>query len=98
MSDLEGGIAILDGITLYSTLYYERSIYKGSFLGVNFHIGKAGADEHPVLEVKVWKGPYILEKTEEEIFTKEFPFSDEGIAAAGDWIGEQQKWLCPSRL
>jgi len=84
----------MEGITLYSTLYYKRSVYKGSYRGVNFHIEKSGEDENIALKATVWKGPFILEKTKEEVFTKEFEFSDEGIEEAGKWIEEQQKILC----
>lgn len=84
----------MEGITLYSTLYYKRTVYKGSYQGVNFHIEKSGEDENLSLKATVWKGPFILEKTKEEIFTKEFEFSDAGIEEAGKWIEEQQKNLC----
>lgn len=86
---------MLEGITLYSTLYYQRSVFKGSYRGMNFRLGKAGDEENPRLEAIAWKGPYIFEKTKEEKFTKEFEFSDEGIQAAGEWLSEQQKLLCP---
>lgn len=86
---------MLEGITLYSTLYYQRSVFKGSYRGMNFRLGKAGDEENPTLEAIAWKGPYIFEKTKEEKFTKEFEFSDEGIQAASEWLSEQQKLLCP---
>lgn len=84
----------MEGITLYSILYYERSVFKGSYRGMNFHIQKGGEEGSPVLTVTAWKGPYILEKTTEEIVTKDFVFSDEGIAKADEWLTEQQKILC----
>ena len=84
----------MEGITLYSTLYYQRSVFKGSYRGMNFHIQKGGSEEDPVLVAKAWKGPLILEKTTEEVVTKEFEFSDEGIAAADEWLTSQQQILC----
>ncbi|MCH5266601.1 MAG: hypothetical protein J1F02_11925 [Lachnospiraceae bacterium] len=84
---------MLENITLYSTLYYERSIFKGSYRGMNFRIQKAGEEEHPVLEAVAWKGPLIYDKTEEEKFTRQFEFSDEGIQAASRWLSEQQALL-----
>lgn len=82
---------MLEGITLYSTLYYEKSVFKGSYRGMNFHLQKAGDKENPELEAVAWKGPFILEKTQEEIFTKKFEFSDAGIEAAGEWLSARQK-------
>lgn len=84
----------MEGITLYSTLYYQRSVFKGSYRGMNFHIAKGGDEEHPVLTATAWKGPFILEKTTEEIVTHDFEFSDEGIQAADEWLTEQQKIIC----
>lgn len=84
----------MEGITLYSILYYEKSIFKGSYRGMNFRLYKGGDDNQKVLVATAWKGPFILEKTEEIPVTKEFEFSDEGIAAADDWLTEQQSILC----
>lgn len=82
---------MLEDITLYSASYYERSVFKGSYRGMNFHLQKAGDEKEPSLEAIAWKGPYILERTQEETFTKRFEFSDAGIAAASEWLSEQQK-------
>ena len=83
----------MEGITLYSILYYKRSIYKGSYRGMNFYIQKGGDDENPVLVATAWRGPFAFDKTTEEKYTKEFPFSDEGIAQADEWLTEQQRLL-----
>lgn len=85
----------MEDITLYSILYYERSVFKGSYRGMNFRLGKGGDDENKVLVATAWKGPFILEKTKEIPITKEFPFSDEGIQEADAWFTEQQRILCP---
>lgn len=82
---------MLEDITLYSTSYYERSVFKGSYRGMNFHLQKAGDEENPELEAIAWKGPFILEKTQEEKVTKKFEFSDAGIEAASEWLAGQQK-------
>jgi hypothetical protein len=44
-----------------------------------------------VLTATAWKGPFILEKTEEIPLTKDFAFSDEGIRQADEWLQAQQK-------
>ena len=84
----------MERITLYSISYYKKNMFRGSYRGMNFHIQKGGSDEEPVLVAQAWKGPYILEKTEEEVVTGEFPFSDEGLAAADAWLESEQKILC----
>ena len=80
-------------ITLYSISYYEKSVFKGSYLGMNFRLNKGGDEENKVLVATAWKGPYILEKSEEIPVTHEFEFSDEGIKAADEWLTEQQRLL-----
>lgn len=83
----------MEGVTLYPISYYEKSIYKGSYRGVNFYLQKSGEDE-PVLLATVWKGPFAFERTEEEKYSEEFPYSEEGVAAADKWIEEKQRILC----
>lgn len=85
----------MEGITLYSILYYEKSIFKGSYRGMNFRLYKEGDADNKVLVAVAWKGPFILEKTKETPLRKEFEFSDEGIAQADSWLMEQQRILCP---
>lgn len=82
---------IMENISLYGTLYYERSIFKGSYRGMNFWIQKSGEEENPVLKATAWKGPYNFDTTKETKVSQEFPFSEEGIAMADEWLTEQQK-------
>lgn len=72
-------------ITLYGIEYYQKSVFKGSCGEMCFRIFKSG-QETPMLTAVAWKGPYILEKTEEEPRTKEFPFSEEGLQQADEWL------------
>lgn len=83
----------MEDITLYSISYYERSVFKGSYRGMNFRLSKGGDEDNKVLVATAWKGPYILEKSEEKPVTREFEFSDGGIAAADEWLTEQQRLL-----
>lgn len=85
----------MEGITLYSILYYEKSVFKGSYRGMNFRLEKNDKEENKLLTATAWKGPFILEKTEEIPVMQDFVFSDEGIAEAEKWLEEQQKILCP---
>ena len=111
----------MEDINLYSIDYYKKTVFKGSYQGMCFRIGRmelpvsgqeaggstagssdgsAGAESGAVdggeemtdaLRVQAWKGPYILEKTDEEIFTEYFDYSDEGLARAKEWLEEKQK-------
>lgn len=83
----------MEGITLYPISYYEKTTFKGSYRGINFYLQKSG-EEHPVLLVTVWKGPFAFDYTEEEKYSQEFPYNDEGILAADNWIADKQRELC----
>ncbi|MBO6108046.1 MAG: hypothetical protein J6P16_01420 [Eubacterium sp.] len=98
---------MMDGINLYGIGYYKKTVFKGSYRGLCFRIGRdevpvtsdipdidmemigiSGGSEELVekLRVQAWKGPYILEKTDEEVFTEWFDFSDEGLSDANEWL------------
>lgn len=85
----------MEDIVLYSIMYYEKSVFKGSYRGMNFRLARGGDDENKVLVATAWKGPFILEKTKETPVIREFSFSDEGIREADAWLEEQQRILCP---
>ncbi|MCR5691433.1 MAG: hypothetical protein K6G62_04355 [Eubacterium sp.] len=80
----------MEGITLYSIQYYQRTVFKGSYKGMNFRIGKSGDEDNTTLKATAWKGPYILEKTKETPISKEFEFSDQGLMQADQWLQKQQ--------
>ncbi len=88
---------MLENITLYSTPYYEKSAFMGSYRGMNFRLQKAEEEETPVLQAIAWKGPLIFDRTKEEKIVEYFEFSDQGIAAASDWLEEQQKEMFRKR-
>ena len=74
----------MEGITLYSIDYYKKSVFKGSYRGMNFRISKDGDEEEKQLLATAWKGPFILEKTKEKPVTMTFDFSDEGLLEADE--------------
>ena len=39
----------MEGITLYSIDYYKKSVFKGSYRGMNFRISKDGDEEEKKL-------------------------------------------------
>jgi len=46
----------MEGITLYSIDYYKKSVFKGSYRGMNFRISKDGDEEEKKLLATAWKG------------------------------------------
>ncbi len=90
-------MSYMEGVNLYSIDYYKKTVFKGSYRGVCFRIGKAerpvegGVEMEDCLRAQVWKGPYILEKTDEEVFEELFDYSDDGLNSANEWIVQKQK-------
>ncbi len=84
---------MLENITLYSTPYYEKNVFMGSYRGMNFRLQKAEEDGRPVLQAIAWRGPLIFDKTKEEKTVEYFEFSDQGIATASDWLERQQRQM-----
>ena len=39
----------MEGIVLYSIQYYKKTVFKGSYRGMNFRIGKGGEEDAPKL-------------------------------------------------
>lgn len=85
----------MENIILYSIDYYKKSVFKGSYRGMNFRIQKSNEEDSPRLVATAWKGPFILEKSKEIPQKKEFEFSQEGLTQADSWLEEMQKILCP---
>jgi hypothetical protein len=88
----------VEGITLYSILYYEKSVFKGSYKGMNFYLQKGGDEDNKMLVATAWKGPFAFDKTKEEKHTENFPFTEEGIRQADEWFSRQQQLLCTGDL
>lgn len=66
--------------------FFKKEPYTGSMKGMRYRLNK----EEEGLLVTVYPQPYCYEATPEEQKTKAvFPFSDEGISEAVDWINEQ---------
>ncbi len=66
--------------------FFKKEAYTGSRKGMRYRVAKA----EDSLEAVVYPGPYCYEATEEEKKTKAvFPFSDEGLGLAIDWINGQ---------
>ena len=52
----------MEGITLYSIDYYKKSVFKGSYRGMNFRISKDGDEEEKKLLATAWNSDMMMEK------------------------------------
>lgn len=85
---------MVERIDLFHLPFYKKEVFTGSDRGLRFWIGRVeipgGAEEAPaetVLRVIVWPEPFALKHTEDEKKkSREFPFSEEGLDQAYDWI------------
>ena len=68
--------------------FLKKSRFTGSFQGMRFLLRKSGPEDSPLLEAVAWPEPYCFEASEESShISASFPFSQEGIAQAVDWLG-----------
>lgn len=70
--------------------FLKKEAYTGSHRGMRYRMWKAEEDGETVLMTAAWPEPYGFEATpEEEKVRKHFPFSEEGILAAVEWLNGQ---------
>ena len=93
---------MVERIDLFHLPFYKKEAFTGSDRGLRFWIGKTEipgeteeAAAQTVLRVIVWPEPFALKHTEDEKKkSKDFPFSEEGLDQAYDWImGEGRTWI-----
>lgn len=85
---------MIERIDLFHLPFYKKEAFTGSDRGIRFWIGKEevpvepdGEEKKTVLRVIAWPEPFALKHTEEDKkITKEFPFSEEGLDMAYEWI------------
>ena len=66
--------------------FFKKEAFTGSMKGMRYRVAESGEE----LEAVVYPGPYCYEVTPQEQKTrKTFPFSQEGIDQAVDWINDQ---------
>lgn len=99
----------LDHSLFYSLNHYEYGeAYYGSCQSVYYRLGIEPLENvhwTPVdkrgphtLRAYVWEGPYSYHDTEEEKQHQDFPYSEEGLEAAIQWIEAQCERAKPLRL
>ena len=77
---------------ILSISYFKKAVFTGSFQGMRYRLEKvAGEDSAERLKATVWEAPYSFDVTaDEKKESCEFPFSEEGICQAVDWMNG--KW------
>lgn len=99
----------LDHSLFYGLNHYEYGeAYYGSCQSVYYRLGIEPLENvhwTPVdkrgphtLRAYVWEGPYSYHDTEEEKQHQDFPYSEEGLEAAIQWIEAQCERAKPLRL
>lgn len=94
---------MIDSKELFHLSFYKKTHFTGSYEGMRYYITKAKAskdeDAPDVLRAIIYPEPYNFECTPDEDKTsKDFPFTEEGIRLACDWMNEQyearrDEWL-----
>ncbi|MBR1390705.1 MAG: hypothetical protein IJ567_04555 [Lachnospiraceae bacterium] len=76
---------------LFSIPFYKKSAFTGSDQGMRYRIERIDREEAaPLLKATYWPGPYAFAATpEEQKKSDTFPFTDEGIGLACDWLNER---------
>ena len=80
---------------ILSIPFLKKSAFTGGYQGMRYRMEKCKNEETESLRVVIWNGPYSFDITEESKKEyQEFPFSEEGICRAVDWLNakwEEQK-------
>ncbi|WMC93513.1 hypothetical protein [Kineothrix sp. MB12-C1] len=72
--------------------YIKREEYTGSMSGMRYMLKKKDGEDGTSLEVILWPEPFGYAKTPESKKQRmEFPFSQEGLEEAVDWMNEQHE-------
>jgi hypothetical protein len=75
---------------ILSPEFLKKDAYTGSYQGMRYRLSMDGDGEQRVLQAVVWPEPYNYFHTEEKLKLKSrFPFTEEGINHAIDWMNEE---------
>ena len=95
---------MVERMDLFHLPFYKKEAFTGSDRGLRFWIGKAeippedgDGERETVLRAVVWPEPFSLKHTaDEKKRSRDFPFSEEGLDQAYEWImGEGRKLILP---
>ena len=74
---------------ILSIPYMKKAAFTGSYQGMRYRLKKENTEEGDKLQAVIWEGPYAYQATpEEQKEYREFPFSEEGIQQAVEWLND----------
>jgi beta-glucosidase/6-phospho-beta-glucosidase/beta-galactosidase len=87
-------IHMIERNDLFHLSFYKKKPFTGSCLGMRYYLTKAkesdAEDAADVLRAIVYPEPYNFEHTPEDAKThQDFPFTEEGLDDACQWLNEQ---------
>ena len=83
---------MIDLTGMISIPFLKKSVFTGSYRGMNFMLKKLSNDDGDQIQAIAWPGPYNYAMTEDEKkITREVPFSADGILEAVAWLNEHYK-------
>lgn len=85
---------MIERSSLFHLSFYKKTHFTGSYRGMRYYITKAkeseAEDAKDILRAIVYPEPYNFENTPEEEKTQEdFPFTEDGLDAACNWLNIQ---------
>lgn len=70
--------------------FVKKEDFTGSYKGMRFMLRQEAAEEERMLRVYLWSEPFCFDVTpEDQKISKLFPFSEEGLGMAIDWMNGQ---------
>lgn len=69
------------------SFYDKKAVLKASFDGMRYQVEQYQEGEEKLLQATIWPEPFCFEKTpEEKKERRQFPYSEEGLDAAYQWL------------
>ena len=79
---------------LLSLNFVKKEDYTGSYQGLRYMLRQATVEDEKKLQVYIWPEPFGFEATPEEKKLSElFPFSEDGMTQAIDWMNERYEMV-----
>lgn len=70
--------------------FVKKEDFTGSYQGMRFMLRQEAVEEEKMLRVYLWSEPFCFDVTpEDQKISKLFPFSEEGLSMAIDWMNGQ---------
>lgn len=86
---------MLQRMQLFPLNFYKKAKFNGSLGKMHFRLEKKEVEtkegeKNTILLGSIWPGPFCYDATnKDEIVTKEFTFSEDGICDAKDWFNQE---------